>query len=304
MIKNILKSIVLLTLLVVGGYGVFLRVSSRDSLDTSSDKLSVATTFYPLAYLAEQIGKDAALVTNLTPPGVEPHDFDPTPQDVVRLHASELFFYNGAGFESWVPKLLPELNSVRSVDVSAGLNLLTTPDGAFDPHVWLDPVLYSAQADAILEAMQAADINRAELFGDNARVLKQRLAELHVEFTKGLASCKRRDIVTSHSAFEYLAKRYNVRMVSISGLSPDEEPTPARLAEISDFVQENDVRYIFFETLVSPRLAETIARETGAQTISFNPLEGLSEEELLQGKDYISVQRENLQALRTALECI
>ena len=302
--KNIIKNIALVCLLVIGGYGIFLRVSSRDSLDTNSGKLSVVTTFYPLAYLAEQIGKDVALVTNLTPPGVEPHDFDPTPQDVARLHESELFFYNGAGFESWVPKLLPELGAVRSVDVSAGLDLLTTPEGTFDPHVWLDPVLYSAQADVIARTMQEVDPERAELFTKNARVLKQHLTELHEDFSKGLASCKRRDIVTSHSAFEYLAKRYNVRMISISGLSPDEEPTPARLAEISDFVQGNDVRYIFFETLVSPRLAETIARETGAQTISFNPLEGLSEEELLQGKDYISVQRENLQALRTALECI
>lgn len=274
-----------------------------------TNKLQVTTTFYPLAYLAQRIGGDLVQVTNLTPAGSEPHDFDPAPQDIVQLHRSGVFVYNGAGLEPWVDRVIPELEQegVTIVNATSSLSLLPAPDhseGTVDPHVWLDPVLYAKQAEAIARALSERDSAHADVYNANAQALQSDLETLNQEFVSGLTSCKTHTIVTSHAAFQYLAKRYGLSMVSIAGLSPDEEPSPARMAEIAQFVHDQGVGYIFFESLVSPRLSETIAQETGATTIAFNPLEGLSKEEMAHGDTYISVQQENLHALQVALGCL
>jgi len=282
-------------------YGVTYRFIQQNTATTDSGRIQVVASFYPLAHIAQQIGKEHVDVLNLTPAGSEPHDFDPSPRDVAVLQHAKLFIYNGAGLEPWVSQIVPELEekNVRVVEATKELALL-----ADDPHVWLDPVLYQEQVNSIAKAIAEIDSANAAVYHKNATEYIGQLNGLHQEFTTGLATCKRRDIITSHAAFAYLAKRYTLNMIPISGISPEEEPTPSRLAEIATFVQEHGVTHIFFETLVSPRLAETIARETGAQTISFNPLEGLSDEEIIEGKTYVSVQRDNLRALRTALSCL
>lgn len=317
--NNALGLIVGVALVLVLGYAIIDRLTGDGSFLGTDHRMQVVASFYPLAHIAEQIGKDNVRVLNLTPAGSEPHDFDPSPRDVATLQRSSVFLYNGAGLESWVTKLIPDLEKkrVRIVEATNGLDLLPgiaddheeghdqEHEGhGHDPHVWLDPILLQAQVNMIAQVFADADSSHADSYKKNAESYAQELQGLDVEFAKGLAQCKRRDIVTSHAAFAYLAKRYGLNMVPIAGLSPEEEPSPARLGEISKFVKSNGVTHIFFETLVSPKLAETIAKETGAQTIAFNPLEGLSDEEIAQGKTYITVQRENLQALRTALDCI
>lgn len=279
------------------------------SVPVDENKLQVTATFYPLAYLAQRIGGDLVQVTNLTPAGSEPHDFDPAPKDIVQLHRSGLFIYNGAGLEPWVDRVIPELEQegVTIVNTTLSLSLLPAPDhgeGTVDPHVWLDPVLYAKQAEAIAQALSQRDRAHADIYNANAQALQRELAQLDQEFVSGLKTCTTHTIVTSHAAFQYLAKQYGLTMVSVSGISPDEEPSPARMAEIAQFVHDQGVGYIFFESLVSPRLSETIAHETGAKTIAFNPLEGLSKEEMAQGGTYISVQQENLRALQLALDCL
>jgi zinc transport system substrate-binding protein len=164
-------------------------------------------------------------------------------------------------------------------------------------------VLAGKQADNIAAGMAKADPNNAEAYKANAAEYKRKLLVLDGDFRTGLAQCARRDIVTSHQAFAYLGGRYGLEVKPISGISPDEEPSPQKLAEVAQFVRVNRVKFIFFETLASPKLSETIARETGAKTIVFNPLEGLSDAEMAQGKNYLSVQRENLENLRIALDC-
>ncbi len=279
------------------------------SAPVDENKLQVTATFYPLAYLAQRIGGDFVQVTNLTPAGSEPHDFDPAPKDIVQLHRSGVFIYNGAGLEIWVDRVIPELEQegVTIVNTTAAISLLPAPNqGAetVDPHVWLDPVLYAKQAEAIAQAFSERDRVHAAIYNANAQALQRELAQLDQEFVFGLKACTTHTIVTSHAAFQYLARQYGLTMVSVSGISPDEEPSPARMAEIAQFVHDHKVGYIFFESLVSPRLSETIAHETGAKTIAFNPLEGLSKEEMAQGGTYISVQRENLHALQLALGCL
>ncbi|MDA1169359.1 MAG: zinc ABC transporter substrate-binding protein [bacterium] len=282
-------------------YGISYRFQQQNQPVFPNARIQVVASFYPLAHMAEQVGKERVDVLNLTPAGSEPHDADPSPRDVATLQNAQMFLYNGAGLEPWVSHLLPELTQkgVRIVEATKDVPLL-----AGDPHVWLDPLLVKEQVNTIASVFASVDAQHATEYRENARIYTQELEALHQEFTKGLATCVRRDIVTSHAAFAYMVKRYELNMIPIAGLSPEEEPTPARLAEISNLVEDSGVTHIFFETLVSPRLAETIANETGAQVLALNPLEGLSDEEIATGKTYISVQRENLHALKIALGCI
>jgi zinc transport system substrate-binding protein len=285
----------------------------------NGDKVQVTVSFFPLAEFAREIGGNKVEVINLTPAGVEPHDFEPRPQDLVMVRNSSLFIYNGAGFEPWVEKTLPDLEDSKTVivDSSKGISLLAgseeehegekadehEEESLFDPHVWLDPILASKQVDNILAGLIKTDPENKSFYEANAEGYKQKLAQLDRDYKSGLASCTSRDVITSHNAFAYLAGRYNLTITPITGISPDEEPSPKRLAEIADFARANNVKYIFFETLVSPSLSQTIANEVGAQTLVFNPLEGLTDKEIAQGEDYLSVQRQNLANLKIALNC-
>jgi zinc transport system substrate-binding protein len=257
----------------------------------------VVAAFYPLAYAAQQVDGGAS-VTNLTPSGAEPHDLELTARDVSEVRDAAMVFYLGEGFQ---PSLEAAITGRTgpSLDVLDGLGLLRgTGERAdrleLDPHVWLDPLLFAEIARAMAVALghpAAAD------------ELVARLHELDREFAAGLKSCRRRQIVTSHAAFGYLAKRYDLVQVPLSGLSPEAEPTPRALEDAVADVRATGATTIFFETLLSPALAETVARQTGATTAVLNPLEGLTQDQIDAGDDYFSVMRENLAALREALEC-
>ncbi len=306
-----MKTLFLLVLVVCGILLAFLGLRSQQFPDKGNSKFSVVASFYPIAEFSSRIGGNAVTVTNLTPSGSEPHDFDPSPKDLAAVQNSKLFVYNGAGLEIWLSKIGEDVKAhTIEVNASQGIELLkgqnedaNSSESIEDPHVWMDPVLASQQVENIKKGFVAADPNNAGTYEMNAKAYKQELASLDSEFKNSLAKCERHEIVTSHNAFTYMAKRYGLTVKSISGLSPDEEPSPKKLSEVVQFTRAHGVRYIFFETLVSPKLAETIAKETGAQVIMFNPLEGLSKEEIAQGKNYISVQKENLHALQIALGC-
>ncbi len=279
----------------------FRQKKDQQHLSTSpSSKVQVIATFYPLAEFTRQIGGEFVDVTTLVPAGVEPHDFEPSTQDIARLHSSKMFVYNGAGFEGWITKILPDLeqNQVKVVDSSQGISLLPN-----DPHIWLDPVLAEQQVKNIEKSLIEIDPTHTEQYQQRTNQYLEKLHQLDQEFVTGLANCQQHEIVTSHAAFGYLAEQYHLGVIAIAGLSPDAEPSPQRLAEIVQQVKKQHIQYIFFETLVSPTLANTIATETGAKTVVFNPLEGLSDADMMKGKEYISVQQENLQNLRLALSC-
>lgn len=246
----------------------------------------VVAAFYPLAFLAERIAPDAA-VRNLTPPGAEPHDLELSPRDVANLREARHVLYLGGGF-------MPSLEDAvagrsNAVDLLDGVPRLDD-----DPHVWLDPGRYATlarRAAAALGHPAAAD------------PLVARLERLDGEFREGLARCERREIVTSHAAFGYLAAAYGLEQVALTGLSPEAEPSPRRLEELVERIRRERATTVFFETLVSPGLAETVAREAGAQTAVLDPLEGLSDADAARGDDYFTVMRRNLAALRAALGC-
>jgi zinc transport system substrate-binding protein len=251
---------------------------------------SVVAAFYPLAFAASQIGGNSVDVNDLTPPGAEPHDLEISPQDVAEVRDADLVLLLGRGFQPQVEDAAGTGDNVVRLLDTPGLDV--HPNG--DPHVWLDPVRYSKVVGKIGQVLgeQAA-----------ARDLERRLADLDTEYRVGLSHCARKEIVTSHEAFAYLAERYGLEQVAITGLSPEAEPEPGKLQNVVDLVRARGVTTIYFETLVSPRIAETVARETGAKTAVLNPIEGLTEEEVSKGEDYFSLMRQNLAALRTGLGC-
>jgi zinc transport system substrate-binding protein len=177
-------------------------------------------------------------------------------------------------------------------------------DGAFDPHIWLDPLMAAEQVTLIGEALAEADPAGAAAYRSRSSQYAGRLKQLHEEFSKGLTNCGTRDLVVAHDAFSYLAKRYSLNIIAVTGVFSGEEPSPKRIAEVARLAREKSIRYIFFEPLASPKIAETIARETGAEVLELNPLESLTKEEEAAGKDYISVMRANLANMRKALKCI
>lgn len=266
---------------------------------TKADVRAVAT-FYPLAEFARQVGGARVEVRTLVPPGAEPHDFEPTPQDIVAASQADVFLMNG-NVDAWVERILPDL---RRDGVSVLRVQDAMPEIGNDPHVWVDPVLAGKIVGMIRDTFKAADPADAADFDANASAYLAKLAALDADYRSGLSQCASHQVVTSHDALGYLAREYGLDIVPIAGLSPDDEPSPARMAAIAKLAKEAKAKYIFTEELVSPKLAQAIADEVGAGTLVFNPSEGLTPEELAAGKDYIAISRENLANLRLALSCL
>lgn len=274
----------------------------------AENNISVAASFYPLHFFASQIAGNKAHVINLTPAGAEPHDFEPSTKDVGIIEDSDLVLINGVGFEPWAEKIKANLknSSVKFEPIAEGLaNMEIVEEGELirDPHVWLDPVLAKQQVLKISQLFIQIDPQNKLIYEMNSKDLTNQLEELNRQFEQGLSQCSQKEFITSHSAFAYLASRYGIKQVSIAGLSPDQEPSPKELAQVTTFAKSNNVKYIFFETLVSPRLSQAVAQEIGAQTLVLNPLEGIEEEEQKAGRNYFTIQAENLKNLKIALQC-
>jgi zinc transport system substrate-binding protein len=294
--KRIALSLVLFIAL-VATIVALMRNEKQPDGDTGG-KLAVIASYYPLYDFAKQVGGNKAVVTSMTPAGAEPHDYEPAPRTLARTLEADVFIYNGGHMEPWTEKFIQDYRHT-TVKASQGIKLREGQD----PHFWLDPVMAQMIVGNIRDGFVKADPANASYYSKNATAYNEKLAALGTDYSKGLSACSNDTVISSHEAFGYVADRYNFKVEAIAGISTDEEPSAARLAEITRIVQEKQLKYIFFESLVSPRLADTIARETGADTLVFDPIEGLTNEDQQQGKDYLTVQRENLQALRTALAC-
>ena len=295
----------------------------------AADVLDVAVGFYPYQYVTEIVGGPDVAVTNLTKPGGEPHDLELTPQQVAGLSTVDLVVYS-RGFQPAVDVAVDQQAADQAFDVLTAVDLMEgehsdhgdegdehadedehtdeseqaddtdehAEESGQDPHVWLDPTRLATIAGAIADQLAERAPDKAEAFRSRAAALQAELTTLDDEMRTGLASCQRQEIVTSHDAFGYLAGAYGLEQVSLAGLSPDAEASPNRLAEVATFAKENNVTTIFFEELASPRVAESLAREVGAEATVLSPLEGAP-----QTGDYLTAMRENLSTLRAALDC-
>jgi zinc transport system substrate-binding protein len=262
-------------------------VGCSDGEEVEPQPRVIVASLYPLAWATEQvwIGADSIdELVNLTPPGVEPHDIELSPGDVETIRDAELVLYVGGGFQ-------PALEDAVASREGRSLDLLR--DGE-DPHIWLDPVRFAQAVERIARAVGGAGSAYDEL---------RELKRLDAEYRRGLADCDRRTIVTTHASFARLARRYGLTQVSLAGRSPEAEPSPRELEELVEEVRDSGATTVFAEPLVSGEVAETVAREAGVTVATLDPIEGLSQERLAAGEDYLSVMRANLAALREALGC-
>lgn len=268
-----------------------------------NNKLNVAASFYTMSDFAAKIGGDKVNIINMVPSGMEPHDFEPKTGDITRLKKAKVFIYNGAGMENWVDKVVAAANNKDMVTVEASkeVKLLSESTGIKDPHVWLNPQNAIIEMSAIKDAFINADPNNKAYYEQNFESNKSKLNELDKEYKDEVATFNSKDIVVAHAAFGYLCDAYGLKQIPIEGLNAESEPTAAKMAEISKYAKDNNIKVIFFEELVSPKVAQTIAKEAGAKTDKLNPLEGRSDEDIKNHKEYISIMHDNLDALKRAL---
>jgi zinc transport system substrate-binding protein len=265
-------------------------------------KIKIYTTIYPLYDFAAKIAGDRAAVEKVVPAGVEVHDFEPSPKLMAGIYEADVFVYLGGSIDPWAEKLAEQLLKEGVTVVKAGEGLFQEEfHGDEDPHVWLDPVVAKTMAERIAGAIAAKDGENAAYYRKNLEELKKRLDDLDEKYRNSLLPAKKRDFVVNHAAFGYLARRYNLNQIAISGLSPQQEPSPKKLAELSKLCKEKDIRYIMVEAASSSKLADVLARETGTKVLVLHPLENLTEEDMKAGKDYFSIMLENLENLKRAL---
>lgn len=277
-----------------------------------SAELRVAAAFYPLQYAAElSAGADVA-VTNLTTPGMEAHDLELSPQQVVDLSEADVVVYL-EGFQPAIDDAIAQASPEHVVEVSQFADLTDHADeeghseddghdhGDLDPHFWLDPIRLAKVSEAIAAELGEVAPDRADAFAAAAADGAAELTALDDEFKAGLAECERREIFTSHEAFGYLTDRYDLEQISVAGLSPESEPSPARIAEVQELAKEHGATTIFFESQASDAVAQSIAGDLGLTTAVLDPLEALTPESA--GDDYPSVMRANLAAIRDANGC-
>lgn len=289
------------------------------------NKISVVTTIYPVYDFACNVAGDKAEIINLVPAGVEPHDFELSTGDMQLLEQADVFIYNGANMEHFVDKTLKAISNEDLIVVECARDVeliheahsheheedeaghgdnVSSEEGSeqLDPHTWLSISNAIIQAEAIKTALVAADSDNADYYEANYKAYKEKLTKLHDRYKEELTDLSTDTIVVAHEAFGYLCKEYGLKQEGIEGLTADSEPDSARMKEIIDFCKENDIKTIFFEELVSPKVAETIASEIGADTEVLNPIEGLTTEQETEGLDYIGLMEQNLEVLKKALK--
>jgi len=283
------------------------------------DKLSVVTTIYPVYDFTCNIAGDKVEVINLVPAGMEPHDFELSTRDMQLIEQADIFIYNGAGMEHFVDKTLASISNKELVVVECAKDINTihaehsheeedhgedehSKASMTDPHTWLSVANAMAEAEVIKEALVKVDAENAAYYEENYAVYKEQLEQLHDLYQTELVNLSNDTIVVAHEAFGYLCEEYGLKQEGIEGLTADSEPDSARLKEVIDFCKKHDIKIIFFEELVSPKVAEVVALEIGAQTMVLNPIEGLTEDQKEDGMNYIRLMEENLEALKKALK--
>lgn len=308
----------------------------KNKVSVDDGKLTVYTSFYPMYDFTKKIGGDKINVVNLVSSGVEPHDWEPSTKDLVNLKSSDMIVYNGLGMESWIEKLGDnvDLDKIVMVEASKGVKLLKSDHedehehnegehghedghehdkndkdsdekshehGEYDPHVWLSPVNAKKEMENIKNGLIKLDPNNKKYYEENYGKYAKMLDDLDSEYKSELSKTKSKDIVVSHESFGYICERYGLNQKGIEGISPDSEPDAKKMVELTEYIKKNNVKYVFFEELVSPKVAQSLAKETKTKTEVLNPLEGLNQKQIDSGEDYFSVMKSNLKTLVKAL---
>ncbi|MFB6551584.1 zinc ABC transporter substrate-binding protein [Streptomyces sp. NPDC056405] len=306
------------------GLGTLSACSSDSAAAGNTDKFDVVASFYPMQYLAQQIGGEHVNVTTLTEPGQEPHDLELSAKQTAEMGEADAVLY--------LKSLQPAVDeAITQSDVKTKIDAATLTtledhgsvehdhghggeghaeeghaeehseeeEHALDPHVWLDPVKYAEIAEGVAKAFEKADPDHAADYRKNADALAKKLAGLNTAYEDGLKNTDTKVFFTNHSAFGYLAERYGLTQEAINGLDPESEPSPARIKELQEEAKADGVTTVFYETLVSDKTAKTLAKDAGLKTDVLDPLEGITDKS--KGDDYLAVMESNLKALEAAL---
>ena len=300
--------VALLLLAACGSPGTTTAAGSR------AGRLDIVVAFYPFQFLAERLAEPYGAVRNLTQPGAEPHDVELSPRQVAAIADADLVIYEHS-FQPAVDAAVAESDAARVLDTATVVPLQPLQEqqspphsneqreghDGLDPHVWLEPTNMATIAKGVAARLTDAYPAHRKEFEQNLAILTADLTDLDANFASGLRSCARREFITSHAAFGYLARRYQLEQIAISGLSAETEPSPARIAEVQDAARKYQITTIFYETLVSPAVATSVAQDLGLRTDVLDPIEGITDQS--RGRDYLAVMRSNLAALRAANGC-
>ncbi|NES32521.1 zinc ABC transporter substrate-binding protein [Enterococcus faecium] len=307
----------LLTATVMIGALLFAACGNTNKEADKKEDLTIVTTFYPMYDFTKEIVGDEGNVKLLIPSGTEPHDFEPSAKERAEISDADVFVYNSSDMEFFVDSLKDSVDSKQTLMIEAakGIDRLESQEAdeheeseeghghshEYDPHVWLDPVLAIKEVRTIAEELGEKYPDKKETFTKNADAYIKKLEALDQKYSDELKDATNRTFVTQHAAFAYLANQYDLKQVAISGVSPDQEPTPSRLAELKEFVKKNNIKVIYFEENASSKVAETLSNETGVKLEVLNPLESLTNEQIKAGENYISVMEKNLKALKESI---
>jgi zinc transport system substrate-binding protein len=272
------------------------------STSNSSHKLKVVSSFYPIYEFVKKVGGDKIDSLVLIPTGLEPHDFEPTINQIQAANSADALVFNGLGFETWINKI----NTKNKIDASKGINAsyIDNRTKNFDPHIWLDPVFAKKETENIRDGLIKIDPNNRDYYSLNAKIFINELDTLDKTISTDLKSCKKQDFVAFHNAFSYFAKRYGLNQHSITATGPEEEIKPQRLTEIIQLAKNLGLHVIYSEELIDPRYASAVAQEIpDAKVLVLSPIEGLTKDEQEKGIGYIDKMNENMQNLMVGLEC-
>jgi zinc transport system substrate-binding protein len=308
-----LKKIIIIFLVLIFGLFIFTQINKKEK--TESLKLKVITSIYPIEFLTREIAQGKIEVINIIPANTEAHSYEPTSQDIIKISESSLLLANGLGMEPWLSKI--EKNTNTKIVILGGdlAYLEKTEDGhnhghshegeheEMDPHIWLSPTLAIKMAEKINNALAEIDTENKDFYQENFLNLKNKLEQLDTDYKNGLSFCEKNKIVTAHAAFGYMAKEYGFKQIPIKGLTPEEEPTLKKITELSKTIKDNNLSYVFLETLSNPQIAQMLAKENNTGTLTLNPLEGLTKEDISLGKNYFTEMQNNLKNITIALEC-
>ena len=299
-------------LVLTGSIMLLLSACSSDGDTQPTGSIEVITTIYPVTYFSERVGGGRVTITSLIRPGIEAHDFEPTPGDIRTISTADVLVYVNPAFEGWVEAaveaadgdvIVAETAPDADADATDGAGDGGHDHGGIDPHVWLNPLDAIEQVRVIETAFARADPDGADVYRQNADALVAELEQLDGEFTAGLSSCKLDEIVVSHEAYGHMDERYGLHQVALAGLSAEFESTPQKISEVIAEMRARGINFILQEPIVSDALAKTVAAESGATILPLTPLESLSDEAVVAGETFFTLMRENLESLRTALQC-
>ncbi len=283
-----------------------------ENIKNDETKIKVYASFYPLYDFASKIGGDKIDIQMVVPPGAEAHDFEPSPKVLSQMEKSNIVLLNGLGFEPWGKKIKDNLEKkgvsvVELGEIADPIKIKESPEedkhdhGEYDPHIWLDPIRVIKMGEEIKNELVKIDEKNKKYYENNFNNFKMNLEELDEEYRNTLNNIDKNEIVVSHEAFNYLGERYGLNIISISGISPHDEPSLKELSKLTDIIKEKNIKVVFFEELASEKLSNVLANEGKAQTQVLYTIEGMSKEDMKEGKDYIYRMKENLKQIEKAL---